>query len=102
MRRSGKRLNERLIFRGLQPGPATPLLEAARPKNNHKLTKRMKPYYKIAVSFFASAVFAANAAGQESPSPTPTPTPPLYSSQTISELKQLQQAALKCDYAYGQ
>src|SRR3954452_11726516 len=39
---------------------------------------------------------------QETPTPTPTPTPPLYSPQTLSELKQLQQAALKSDYAYSQ
>jgi carboxypeptidase Q len=41
-------------------------------------------------------------AQDEAPSPTPTPTPPLYSPQTLSELKQLQQAALKSDYAYRQ
>jgi hypothetical protein len=41
--------------------------------------------------------------GQEpSPSPTPAPTPPLYSPQTLADLKQLQQAALKSDYAYRQ
>lgn len=46
---------------------------------------------------------AANSSAQEvSPSPTPTPTPPPYSSQTLTELKQLQQAALKSDYAYRQ
>src|SRR5256714_1168992 len=42
------------------------------------------------------------AAQEESPSPTPTPAPALYSPQTLSELKQLQQAALKSDYAYRQ
>ncbi|MEN3367915.1 MAG: hypothetical protein V7609_58 [Verrucomicrobiota bacterium] len=45
-------------------------------------------------------------AQENSPSPTPTstptPTPPPYSAQTLSELKQLQQAALKSDYAYRQ
>src|SRR5215212_6268550 len=41
-------------------------------------------------------------AQDEAPSPTPTPTPPLYSAQTLSELKQLQEAALKSDYAYRQ
>src|SRR5438045_8889172 len=47
--------------------------------------------------------FALPCSAQEiSPSPTPTPTPPLYSPQTMSELKQLQQAALKSDYAYRQ
>jgi hypothetical protein len=47
--------------------------------------------------------FAANGRAQEgSPSATPTPTPPLYSPQTLTELKQIQQAALKSDYAWRQ
>src|SRR5438045_933870 len=47
--------------------------------------------------------FALPCSAQEiSPSPTPTATPALYSPQTLSELKQLQQAALKSDYAYRQ
>jgi Zn-dependent M28 family amino/carboxypeptidase len=37
-----------------------------------------------------------------SPSPTPSPTPELYSPQTITELKKLQEAALTSDYAYRQ
>ena len=56
---------------------------------------------------FAGLVFAgavSSLAQENSPSPTPTstPTPPPYSAQTLSELKQLQQAALKSDYAYRQ
>ncbi len=57
---------------------------------------------KIAVCFFASATLVSIAAAQESPSPTPTPTPPVYSPQTLAELKQLHEAALKSDYAYRQ
>src|SRR5436190_11966422 len=34
--------------------------------------------------------------------PTPTATPVVFSPQTLGELKQLQQAALKSDYAYRQ
>src|SRR4051794_25203181 len=56
----------------------------------------------ITVSLTLSAALVSITAAQETPSPTPTPTPPLYSPQTISELKQLQQAALKSDYAYQQ
>jgi hypothetical protein len=41
-------------------------------------------------------------AQEDSPSPTPAPTPPLYSAQTLSDLKHLQDAALKSDYAYRQ
>src|SRR6266702_5661840 len=37
-----------------------------------------------------------------SPNGSPSPTPPVFSPQTLSELKQLQQAALKSDYAYRQ
>jgi carboxypeptidase Q len=57
-----------------------------------------------APSFFLSGLFFATvcAAQDASPSPTPTPTPPLYSPQTLTELKQLQQEALKSDYAYRQ
>ncbi len=38
----------------------------------------------------------------ESPSPSPSATPDLYSSQTMAELKQLQEAALTSDYAWRQ
>lgn len=54
----------------------------------------------LASAFLLSAA-AFRCAAQEG-SPTPTPTPPPYSTQTLSELKQLQEAALKSDYAYRQ
>jgi carboxypeptidase Q len=64
------------------------------------------PGRNIALHLFSAAAvlaFALPCAAQEvSPSPTPTPTPALYSAQTLSELKQLQQEALKSDYAYRQ
>src|SRR3954463_10183187 len=56
----------------------------------------------ISVVFSGSLLPALGLAQEESPSPTPTPTPALYSSQTLSDLKRLQQAALKSDYAYRQ
>src|SRR6266404_3051718 len=60
----------------------------------------------IALHLFAIAALvsvASPCAAQEaSPTPIPTPTPPLYSAQTLSEMKQIQQAALKSDYAYRQ
>jgi carboxypeptidase Q len=37
-----------------------------------------------------------------SPNGSPSPTPPVFSPQTLSELKQLQQAALNSGYAYRQ
>jgi hypothetical protein len=54
--------------------------------------------------FFACTLWLAptGRAQEASPSPTPAPTPPLYSPQTLSELKQVQEAALKSNYAYRQ
>src|SRR6266496_1201763 len=37
-----------------------------------------------------------------SPSASPSPTPAVFSPQTLADLKRLQQAALKSDYAYRQ
>ena len=37
-----------------------------------------------------------------SPNGSPSPTPPVFSPQTLTELKQLQKAALESDYAYRQ
>ncbi|HEX3420063.1 MAG TPA: hypothetical protein VHT01_02425, partial [Candidatus Udaeobacter sp.] len=37
-----------------------------------------------------------------SPNGSPSPTPPVFAPQTLSELKQLQKAALQSDYAYRQ
>src|SRR5438132_3076961 len=37
-----------------------------------------------------------------SPNASPSPTPPIFSPQTLGELKQMQQAALTSDYAYRQ
>jgi len=37
-----------------------------------------------------------------SPVALPTPTPAIFSSQTLTELKRIQEAALSSDYAYGQ
>src|SRR5256886_5275734 len=37
-----------------------------------------------------------------SPNASPSPTPPIFSPQTLGDLKQLQQAALSSDYAYRQ
>src|ERR1044071_2594270 len=53
-------------------------------------------------------VWTAEVSGQRTPMITPTPngspapTPAVFSSQTLSELKQIQKAALESDYAYRQ
>ena len=51
--------------------------------------------------FSIALVCASRCLAQESTS-TPTATPSPYSAQTLTELKQLQQAALASDYAYRQ
>src|SRR3954469_23085626 len=51
---------------------------------------------QLALIVFASGAFA------QSPSPTPTATPVVFSQQTLTDLKRLQQAALESDYAYKQ
>src|SRR5213082_1191988 len=45
---------------------------------------------------------ALRCVAQEEPEGTPTPSPTPFSSQTLEELKKLQQAALASDYAYRQ
>ncbi len=64
-----------------------------------KLGRNISPRLFAALAMISVATLAA---AQETPSPTPTPTPPLYSAQTLSEMKQLQEAALKSEYAYRQ
>ncbi|MEP6685440.1 MAG: M20/M25/M40 family metallo-hydrolase, partial [Verrucomicrobiota bacterium] len=39
---------------------------------------------------------------EDTPTPSPSPSPTVYSSQTLEELRKLQQAALNSDYAYRQ
>ncbi|MDQ2918968.1 MAG: M20/M25/M40 family metallo-hydrolase [Verrucomicrobiota bacterium] len=51
----------------------------------------------------ATVVCALNVSAQdETPTPTPSPTPVMFSPQTLSELKQLEQAAMSSDYAWRQ
>jgi Zn-dependent M28 family amino/carboxypeptidase len=50
----------------------------------------------LVVGFFKSA------ARGETPTPSPSPTPIVFTAQTLAELKQLQEAAMKSDYAYRQ
>ena len=67
---------------------------------------RMRSITLIAI-FFCFWVTRANAEEPKSiptstATPTPTATPIVFSPQTLSELKQLQKAALNSDYAYKQ
>ncbi len=49
-----------------------------------------------------TAFFVGPSGQAQESTQTPAPTPELYSAQTISELKRLDEAALKSDYAYRQ
>src|SRR3954469_16297895 len=94
---------------GCKAGPQRHCLETPQKKNNQELMNLMKQRglinagLSVAGCVAVAGLWPCAASGQEgSPSPTPTPTPALYSPQTLSELKQIQQAALKSDYAYKQ
>src|SRR5436305_13428276 len=57
----------------------------------------------LALFLFAQRVVAQQTpATASSPNASPSPTPVVLSPQTLTELKRLQQAALKSDYAYRQ
>src|SRR5258707_5843607 len=58
----------------------------------------------ICLAFLLSFAWAVRVSAQSTPVATssPSPTPAVFSPQTLSELKQLQQAALESDYAYRQ
>ena len=57
----------------------------------------------LALFLFAQRVVAQQTpAVASSPNGSPSPTPPVFSPQTLSELKRLQQAALESDHAYRQ
>src|SRR5256885_16691954 len=63
-----------------------------------------KRRFLVGVGFLVIALsaLAQNVPSEETPSPTPTATPVVFSAQTLSDLKRLQQAALSSDYAYRQ
>src|SRR5213596_2442777 len=56
------------------------------------------PFYFCALDISAQETPVA----ASSPSASPSPTPTVFSSQTLADLKRLQQAALSSDYAYKQ
>jgi carboxypeptidase Q len=65
-------------------------------------------FRRVALLSFALFLSAQRVVAQQtpalasSPNGSPSPTPPVFSPQTLSELKQLQKAALESDYAYRQ
>src|SRR5205809_314688 len=69
---------------------------------------RQKRFCRTCLLFFPLLLWAQPASAQQtpvaasSPSASPSPTPTVFSPQTLAELKRLQQAALRSDYAYKQ
>jgi hypothetical protein len=65
-------------------------------------------FFGISLAFLLPFVWAVRLSAQQTPAVastpngSPLPTPPVSSPQTLSELKQLQKAALESDYAYRQ
>src|SRR6478736_4739299 len=65
-------------------------------------------FRRVALLSFALFLSAQRVISQQtpavasSPNGSPSPTPPVFSPQTLSELKELQKAALESDYAYRQ
>jgi carboxypeptidase Q len=57
---------------------------------------------RFAIAVFGALLVGTTSLEAESPTPTPTATPPVFSLQTMADLKRLQQAALDSDYAYRQ
>ena len=51
---------------------------------------------------YVTSAYAEQASPKSTSSPTPTATPIVFSPRTLADLKRLQQAALKSDYAYKQ
>src|SRR6266516_3284594 len=51
---------------------------------------------------YVTSAYAEQASPKSTSSPTPTSTPIVFSPRTLADLKRLQQAALKSDYAYRQ
>src|SRR3954454_20572458 len=69
------------------------------------LENQFSVVFLLSVALFLSAQFAIaqqTPAVASSSNGSPSPTPPVFSPQTLSELKQLQKAALESDYAYRQ
>ncbi|PYL84482.1 MAG: hypothetical protein DMF17_11170, partial [Verrucomicrobia bacterium] len=59
-------------------------------------------FLPIVIHSCASTVHAQSPASTSTSTPSPTATPIVFSTQTLADLKRLQQAALNSDYAYRQ
>ena len=101
---------ERMDFPlGCNAAAATPLSRDAAGKNNHELARTMTDKSvigDITLQLACACLFSGAAlrcmAQEESPAPDADSHAAALFRQTLAELKQLQQAALKSDYAYRQ
>src|SRR5215475_13076999 len=72
------------------------------------MRKSRNGLFAICLAFFLPLLCTVQVPAQQtpavasSPDASPSPTPPVFSPRTLSELKQLQKAALESDYAYRQ
>jgi hypothetical protein len=72
------------------------------------MVRSRSAFSAICLALLLPLVWAVRLSAQQtpavaaSPNGSPSPTPPVFSPQTLSELKQLQKAALESDYAYRQ
>src|ERR1043166_1792050 len=76
------------------------LTESAMPQSRSVFSSMWVPLWSLFV--FVSALSAQPTPPAVDANGSPSPTPPVFSPQTLSELKQLQKAALGSDYAYRQ
>src|ERR1051325_4370261 len=76
------------------------LTESAMPQSRNVFSSMWVPLWSLFV--FVSALSAQPTPPAVDANGSPSPTPPVFSPQTLSELKQLQKAALGSDYAYRQ
>src|SRR5690242_122308 len=73
--------------------------EFAMPQSRHGFWSMWVP---LLLLFVCAPVLPAQQTPSAGSSPNGSRTPPVFSSQTLSELKQVQKAALQSDYAYRQ
>src|ERR1041384_3421232 len=76
------------------------LTESAMPQSRSVFSSMGFPLWSLFL--FVSALSAQPTPPAVDANGSPSPTPPVFSPQTLSELKQLQKAALGSDYAYRQ
>jgi hypothetical protein len=86
----------------LRSAATAALSSKAAGENNNPMSILILERKSLCIAVFAVACASRGLAQEPTPGPTATPTPSPYSEKTLAEMKQLQQAALKSDYAWRQ